>query len=124
MGYLNERKNKALRMLEFCNYELSNDVVALKMEQQTKISELIENEKYDGCLNVGGYGLTIETTDYDNYNDVETECYKEIIKVCSNDGEVYVEDFDEKEYFIDDIDSITFKMIYDLVNDIVESREE
>lgn len=124
MGYLNERKNKALRMLEFCNYELSNDVVALKMEQQTKISELIENEKYDGCLNVEGCGLTIETTDYDNYNDVETECYKEIIKVCSNDGEVYVEDFDEKEYFIDDIDSITFKMIYDLVNDIVESREE
>lgn len=122
MGYLENRKKKALSILNFCNYELSADVVAVKKEQESKIAEMLENDRYDGTMDVSGYGLCVETTDYDNYNDVETECFKEIIRVCSYNGEVYVEDADGNEYFIDDIDSRTFKEIYDLVKDNVENQ--
>lgn len=119
-GYLEERRNKAQKMLDFCNYELSDEVVAEKTELQTQMAKLLENDEYDGVIGVADYSLSVETTDYDFYNEVEIECFKEIVKIYSCNGEVYAEDADGNEYFIDDIDLATFKKMHEIVTDICE----
>lgn len=119
-GYLEERRNKAQKMLDFCNYELSDKVVAEKTELQTQMAKLLENNEYGGVIDVTDYCLSVETTDYDFYNEVDVECFKEIVKIRSCNGEVYAEDADENEYFIDDIDLATFKKMHEIVTDICE----
>ena len=60
-------------------------------------------------------GIEIEVEVYDyNFNTtyITTE---DIIKVASVNGEVYVEDRNENEYYIDDLDKSTFKKIHDVV---------
>ena len=123
MGLLQEKQNKCQRMLDYYNNEtryynneLSEEVKNQKLQWQTEMVEFLENDnKNDIVLDVDGMGIEIEVEVYDyNFNTtyITTE---DIIKVASVNGEVYVEDRNENEYYIDDLDKSTFKKIHDVV---------
>lgn len=120
MGYLQEKRREAQTMLNTFNYELSNEIVNKKLEQQKLIAELIENDKYDGVLNIEDFDIMVETSNYDYFTETETITQVPIRKVLSYDGEVYVEDFDENEYFIDDIREAVFTQIYEAVVELTK----
>lgn len=118
MGYLHEKRKEAQTMLNTFNYELSEEVTNKKLEQQKIIAELIENDKYDGVLDIEDFDIMVETSEYDYFRDIETSYQVPIHKVKSYEGEVYVEDFDENEYFLDDIREAIFTQIYEAVVDL------
>ena len=116
MGLLQENQIKYQRMLDYYNNELSEEVKNQKLQWQTEMVEFLENDnKNDIVLDVDGMGIKIEVEVYDydfNTTYITTE---DIIKVASVNGEVYVEDRNENEYYIDDLDKSTFKQIHDVV---------
>lgn len=115
MGYLQDKQKKAQQMLDYCNYELSQEVTDRKNLMQAKIADLIENDTYEGVLDISEECIKLEVEAYDDFIDSAEVAYVNIINVASNDGEVYVTDADENEYFIDDIDETTFSQIYNAV---------
>lgn len=115
MGYLQDKQRKAQQMLNYCNYELSQEVTDRKNLMQARIADLIENDTYEGVLDISEECIKLEVEAYDRFTDSDDVSYVNIINVASNDGEVYVTDADENEYFIDDIDESTFSQICDAV---------
>lgn len=120
MGYLHEKRKEAQTMLNTFNYELSEEVTNKKLEQQKIIAELIENDKYDGVLDIADYEIFVETSNYDYFTETETITQVPVLQVKSDDGEVYVEDFDYNEYFLDDIREAVFTQIYEAVVDLTK----
>ena len=120
MGYLHEKRKEAQTMLNTFNYELSEKVAYKKLEQQKIIAELIENDKYDGVLDIEDFDIMVETSEYDYFGGMETIYHLPIHKVKSYEGEVYVEDFDENEYFLDDIREAVFTQIYEAVVELTK----
>jgi len=118
MGYLQEKQKEAQRLLDYCNYELSQEVTDRKELWQAKIANLIENDTHDGVLNIADECITVETEEYDSFTNATYTNDVNVVTVCSNDGEVYVTDADGNEYFIDDINENTFKQIYEAVSDL------
>lgn len=120
MGYLQDKQKKAQQRLDYCNYELSQEVTDRKKFWQAKIADLIENDTYEGILDISEECIKLEVESYDDFIESAEESYVNVIKVASNDGEVYVTDADENEYFIDDIDETTFSQIYNAVVELTE----
>lgn len=118
MGYLQEKQAKLQRLLEFYNYELSEEVTNRKKEWETEICKRIDKDDEDIVLDIEDYDITVEI-DVQDYTAVE-----DIIKVAACNGEVYVEDRNENEYYIDDLDERTFKQIYEAVIDLTDSDYE
>lgn len=120
MGYLQDKQRKAQQMLRYCNYELSQEVTDRKNLWQAEIANLIENDTYEGVLDISGECIKLEVESYDDFIDSAELSYVNIVNVASNDGEVYVTDADENEYFIDDIDETTFSQIHNAVIELTE----
>lgn len=120
MGYLQDKQKKAQQMLDYCNYELSQEVTDRKNLWQAKIADLIENDTYEGVLDISEECIKLEVEAYDDFIDSNEVSYVNVVNVASNDGEVYVTDADENEYFIDDIDETTFSHIYNVVIELTE----
>jgi hypothetical protein len=120
MGYLHEKRNEYKRLLDFYNYELSNEVVNRKLEWQKEIAKLLENEKYDGILNIEDECISVVTDDYDTYLDMSFPKSADIAIVASNDGEVYAQDADGNEYFLEDITEAVFERIYEAVVELTK----
>lgn len=118
MGYLQDKQREAQRMLDYYNYELSQEVTDRKEFWQARIADLIENDTHEGFLNIADECITIETEEYDSFTDATYTNDVNVVTVCSNDGEVSVTDPDGNEYFIDDINENTFKQIYEAVSDL------
>ena len=115
VGYLHEMQKQAQRMLDTFNYELSDEVVNKKLELQSIMSNILETDKYEQGLDISDFDICVERTDYDYCSETETTFQVPISKVFSCDGEVYVEDFDRNEYFLEDIRESVFTKIYDAV---------
>lgn len=94
MGYLQEKRREAQTMLNTFNYELSNEIVNKKLEQQKLIAKLIENDKYYGVLDIEDFDIMVETSDYDYFTETETITQVPIRKVLSYDGEAYEKGFE------------------------------
>lgn len=118
MGYLQDKQRKAQQMLDYCNYELSQEVTDRKNSMQAKIANLIENDTYKGILDISEECISLEVESYDDFIDTADISYVNIVNVASNDGVVYVTDADENEYFIDDIDETTFSNIFNVVTEL------
>lgn len=118
MGYLQDKQKEAQRMLDYYNYELSQEVTDRKKLWQAGIADIIENDTHKGVLNIADECITVETEDYDSYTNETYTNDVNVVTVYSNEGEVYVTDDDENEYFIDDINENTFKQIYEAVSNL------
>ena len=125
MGYLQEKQAEAQRLLDFYNYELSEGVTNRKKEWEKEICKRIDkDEQEDIVLDIEGFGITVEIDVRDEHLDEYYTAVEDIVKVAACNGEVYVEDRNENEYYIDDLDERTFKQIYEAVLDLTDSDEE
>ena len=129
MGYLQEKQAEAQRILDFYNYELSEEVTNRKKEWEKEICKRIDKDEQDDIvLDIEDYGITIEIEVEDEYGCIGVSgtyytANEDIVKVAAYNGEVYVEDRNENEYYIDDIDEKTFKQIYEAVIDLTEDSD-
>jgi hypothetical protein len=124
MGLLQENQIKYQRMLEYYNYELSEGVTNRKKEWEQEICKRIDKDDEDIVLDIDGFGITVEIEVQDNYLNEKYTTVEDIIKVAAYNGEVYVEDRNENEYYIDDLDERTFKYIYEAVMDLTDEDNE
>ena len=124
MGYLQEKQAEAQRLLDFYNYELSEEVTNRKKEWEKEICKRIDKDDEDIVLDIEDFGITVEIDVLDEHLDEYYTAVEDIIKVAACDGEVYVEDRNENEYYIDDLDERTFKQIYEAVIDLTDSDYE
>lgn len=126
MGYLQEKQAEAQRILDFYNYDLSEEVTNRKKEWEKEICKRIDKDE-DIVLDIEDFGITVEIEVRDEYLNENSTYYtavEDIIKVAAVDGEVYVEDRNENEYYIDDLDERTFKQIYEAVIELTDSDNE
>ena len=124
MGYLQEKQAEMQRTLDYYNYELSEEVTNRKKEWEKEICKRIDKDDKDIVLDIEDFGITVEIDVRDNHLDEYYTAVEDIIKVAACDGEVYVEDRNENEYYIDDLDERTFKQIYEAVIDLTDSDNE
>lgn len=124
MGYLQEKQAEAQRLLDFYNYELSEEVTNQKKEWEKEICKRIDKDDEDIVLDIEDFGITVEIDVRDEHLDEYYTAVEDIIKVAACNGEVYVEDRNENEYYIDDLDERTFKQIYEAVLDLTDSDDE
>ena len=124
MGYLQEKQAEAQRILDFYNYEISEGVTNRKKEWEKEICKRIDKDDEDIVLDIEDFGITVEIDVRDKHLDEYYTAVEDIIKVAACDGEVYVEDRNENEYYIDDLDERTFKQIYEAVLDLTDSDDE
>ena len=122
MGLLQENQIKYQRMLDFYNYELSEEVTNRKKEWEQEICKRIDKEDEDIVLDIEGFGITVEI-EVQVYHDDNYTTVEDIIKVAAYNGEVYVEDRNENEYYIDDLDERTFEQIYEAVLDLTDDED-
>ena len=123
MGYLQEKQAEAQRILDFYNYELSEEVTNRKKEWEKEICKHIDKDE-DIVLDIEDFGITVEIDVRDEHLDEYYTAVEDIIKVAACNGEVYVEDRNENEYYIDDIDERTFEQIYEAVIELTDSDDE
>lgn len=124
MGLLQEKQAEMQRMLDYYNYELSEAVTNRKKEWEKEICKRIDKDDEDIVLDIEDYGITVEIDVRDSHLDEYYTAVEDIIKVAACDGEVYAEDRNENEYYIDDLDERTFKQIYEVVLDLTDSDNE
>ena len=124
MGLLQDNQIKYQRLLDFYNYELSEGVTNRKKEWEQEICKRIDKEDEDIVLDIEEFGITVEIEVQDKYLNDNYTAVEDIIKVAACDGEVYVEDRNENEYYIDDLDERTFKQIYEAVLDLTDEDNE
>ena len=125
MGYLQEKQAEAQRLLDFYNYELSEEVTNRKKEWEKEICKRIDkDDQEDIVLDIEDFGITVEIDVRDEYLNEYYTAVEDIIKVAAYNGAVYVEDRDENEYYIDDLDERTFKQIYEVVIDLTDGDDE
>lgn len=125
MGYLQEKQAEAQRLLDFYNYELSEEVTNQKKEWEKEICKRIDkDDQEDIVLDIEEFGITVEIDVRDEHLDEYYTAVEDIIKVAACNGEVYVEDRNENEYYIDDLDERTFKQIYEAVIELTDSDYE
>ena len=125
MGLLQEKQAELQRLLDFYNYELSEEVTNRKKEWEKEICKRIDKDE-DIVLDIEDFGITVEIEVRDEYLNENSTYYtavEDIIKVAACNGEVYVEDRNENEYYIDDLDERTFKQIYEAVMDKTEDSD-
>jgi hypothetical protein len=123
MGLLQEKQAEMQRILDYYNYELSEGVTNRKKEWQREICKRIDKDDEDIVLDIDGFGITVEIEVQDNYLNEKYTTVEDIIKVAAYNGEVYVEDRNENEYYIDDLDERTFKYIYEAVMELTEDSD-
>ena len=122
MGYLQEKQAEAQRLLDFYNYEISEEVTNRKKEWEKEICKRIDKDDEDIVLDIEDFGITVEI-EVEHIDEFYT-AVEDIIKVAACNGEVYVEDRNENEYYIDDLDERTFKQIYEAVINLTDSDNE
>lgn len=123
MGLLQEKQAETQRILDYYNYELSEEVTNRKKEWEREICKRIDKDDEDIVLDIDGFGITVEIEVQDNYLNEKYTTVEDIVKVAAYNGEVYVEDRNENEYYIDDLDERTFKDIYEAVMDLTEDSD-
>lgn len=115
MGYLQNKLTEAQNVLDHYKYETSVEVKNQKLEWEKQIAERLENDEYDGVLDIEDEDIEIQVESYEPCVDetfINTVC---LIKVASDNGNVYAMDEDGEEYFIDDLTEKDFKTIYEAV---------
>ena len=104
-------------------YELSNEVKARKIALSDEIYRLLDNEKYNGAINIIDANVNVEGEYYDKHAEVYVENYRRPVEFvyASENGDTFVEDEDGEEfYFLDHLTLSEVENIVEAVKDIVE----
>jgi len=107
-------------------YELSNEVKARKIALSDEIYQLLDNEKYNGDINITDANVMVEGEYYDKYAEVYEENYRRPVEFvyASENGDTFVEDEDgEQFYFLDHLTLSEVEEIVSAVKDTVEDDQ-
>ena len=107
-------------------YELSDEVKEKKIALSNELYRLLDNEKYEGAINIADSNILVEGEYYDKYAEIYVESYRrpvENVYACEN-GDSYVEDEDgEVFYFLDNLTLLEVEDIVSAVKEIIEDDQ-
>ena len=107
-------------------YELSDEVKAKKIALSDEIYQWLDNEKYNGAINITDANVMVEGEFYDKHEEVYEENYRRPVEFvyASKNGDSYVEDEDKEQfYFLDHLTLSEVEEIVSAVKDIIEDDQ-
>ena len=105
-------------------YELSNEVKAKKIALSDELYQLLDNEKYNGVINIADSNILVEGEYYDNYAEIYVENFRrpvEFVYACEC-GESFVEDEDGEQFYF--LDHLTLLEVENIVSAVKETIED
>ena len=122
MGTLKDNLKLLEALQAHLNYELSEPVLAEKRKLGQELAELLDNEEYEGVLDLSEEGIEIGgrwESEYSGEVNLEKKVY-----VCNvyatKDGDFYIDDDDDYEHFFeDDITLADVKAIVDAAKSLL-----
>lgn len=105
-------------------YELSNEVKAKKIALSDELYRLLDNEKYNGAINIEDADVMVEGEYYDKYAEVYEENYRRPVEFvyADEDGDSYVEDEDGEQFYF--LDHLTLSEVEEIVSAVKETIED
>lgn len=107
-------------------YELSNEVKAKKIALSDELYRLLDNEKYNGAINIADSNILVEGEYYDKYAEIYVENFRRPVEnvYASDSGDSYVEDEDGEEfYFLDHLTLLEVENILSAVKETIEDDQ-
>lgn len=105
-------------------YELSNEVKAKKIALSDELYRLLDNEKYNGAINIADSNILVEGEYYDKYAEIYVENFRRPVEnvYASDSGDSYVEDEDGEEFYF--LDNLTLLEVENIVSAVKETIED
>lgn len=106
--------------------ELSNEVKAKRIALSDELYRLLDNEKYNGAINIMDANVLVEGEYYDKHTEVYVENYRRPVEFvyASDSGDSYVEDEDgEQFYFLDHLTLSEVEAIVEAVKETIEDDQ-
>jgi hypothetical protein len=124
MATFTERRASLNAQISHIDYETSEEVMARKIELSNELCRLLDNDTYEGVLDISGADVCIEAEFYDKYAEVYVDsCFHPVTRVCAcEDGESYVEDEDGEEFYF--TENLTLNEVEEIVNTVKDMLEE
>ncbi len=124
MATFNERLAGLKEEIARIEYEMSDEVMAKKLELSNELYKLIDNDTYKGVIDISNADVCVEGEYYDKYADVYLDsCFHSVKKVyaCEN-GDSYIESEEGEEFYF--TESLTLKEVEEIVNVVKDMLEE
>ena len=104
--------------------ELSEEVKAKKIALSDELYRLLDNEKYNGAINIKHANVLIEGEYYDKYAEIYMENYRRPVEFvyAAENGDSYVEDEDEEQFYF--LDHLTLMEVEDIVSAVKDTIED
>lgn len=126
MATFNERLASLKEEIAHIEYEMSDEVMAKKLELSNELYKLLDNNIYEKTLDISKEGVCVEGEYYDKYTDTYfCSCSHAVKKVyaCEN-GDSYVESEEGDEfYFTENLTLKEVELIVDIVRYMLEEKE-
>lgn len=105
-------------------YELSNEVKTKKIALSDELYRLLDNEKYNGAINIADSNILVEGEYYDKYAEIYVENFRRPVEnvYASDSGDSYVEDEDGEEFYF--LDNLTLLEVEDILSAVKETIED
>jgi hypothetical protein len=106
--------------------ELSNEVKAKKIALSDELYRLLDNEKYNGAINIAYSNILVEGEYYDKYAEIYVENFRRPVEnvYASDSGDSYVEDeYGEVFYFLDHLTLFEVEDILSAVKKTIEDDQ-
>jgi hypothetical protein len=123
MGRLQDNLNNAKARLDFCEYELSEEVKAKKIALSKKLYNLLNNENFNNTLNIEDANICIECEYYDDHLEYyNPNCSVYLTDVFAYDPEEsFVEDEDgNQHFFLEDLTLSEIENILEEIKDLLD----
>lgn len=124
MATFTEKQASLNAQIAHIEYETSDEVMAKKIELSNELCKLLDNDTYEGVLDISNADVCIEAEFYDKYAEVYVDsCSHLVTKVyaCEN-GDSYVEDEDGEEFYF--TENLTLQEVEEIVNTVKDMLEE
>lgn len=124
MATFTERRANLNAQIAHIDYETSEEVMARKIELSNELCRLLDNDTYEGVLDISSAEVCIEAEFYDKYADVYVDsCSHPVTRVCAcENGESYVENEDGEEFYF--TENLTLKEVEEIVDTVKDMLEE
>lgn len=104
--------------------ELTNEVKAKKIALSDELYRLLDNEKYNGAINIMDANVLVDGEYYDKYAEIYVENFRRPVEFvyASDSGDSYVEDEDGEQFYF--LDHLTLLEVENIVAAVKETIEE
>lgn len=124
MATFTERLANLKAQIAHIEYEMSEEVMAKKIELSNELCRLLDNDTYEGVLDISNADVCIEAEYCDEYAEVFIDsCFHPVKRVCAcENGDSYVENEDGEEFYF--TENLTLKEVEEIVTAVKDMLEE